>query len=206
VTSASTLILASASPRRAELLIRLGLQFSVSPSSVSEDLLPGECPEEHAERLAREKAREVGAKNADSIVVAGDTVVVLEGEILGKPEDRRAALGMLMALAGRTHTVVSGLAIAFPGGAMHSGIMTTDVTFRSFDRKVAEAYVETGEPMDKAGAYGIQGMGGALVQGIRGDYTTVVGLPVPLLLELLELGGVRYDFGSLVTVTREAAR
>ena len=206
MSSGSLLVLASASPRRAELLTRLGLQFSVSPSSVSEDLLPGESPEAHAERLAREKAREVGAKNPAAIVVAGDTVVVLGGVILGKPGDRKEALGMLTALSGRTHTVVSGLAVAFPGGAMHSGIMTTDVTFRSFDENAAEAYVETGEPMDKAGAYGIQGMGGALVQGIRGDYTTVVGLPVPLLLELLELGGVRYDFGSLVTVTREAAR
>jgi septum formation protein len=206
VTSASALILASASPRRAELLIRLGLQFSVSPSSVSEDLLPGEVPEEHAERLARKKAREVGAKNPDAIVVAGDTVVVLEGEILGKPDHRRAALEMLTALSGRTHTVVSGLAVAFPGGAMHSGITSTDVTFRSFDQTIAEAYIDTGEPMDKAGAYGIQGMGSTLIQEIQGDYTTVVGLPVPLLLDLLGLGGFRYDFGSLVPVSREAAR
>jgi septum formation protein len=206
VTSASTLILASASPRRAELLIRLGLQFSVSPSSVAEDLIPGEGPEEHAERLAREKAREVGARNPDAIVVAGDTVVVLEGEILGKPDDRMAGLGMLLALSGRTHTVVSGLAVAFPGGALHSGITSTDVTFRSFDQNVAEAYIKTGEPMDKAGAYGIQGMGSTLIREIRGDYTTVVGLPVPLLLDLLGLGGVRYDFGSLVPVSREVAR
>ena len=206
MTQPFPLILASASPRRAGLLTKLGLEFSVSPSAIPEDVLPGEAPEEHAERLSRAKVQEVREGSPGAMVVAGDTVVVLDGGILGKPAHPEDALGMLRALSGRTHTVVSGLAVAFPGGAVRSGVMSTDVTFRSFDDDFARAYVETGEPMDKAGAYGIQGLGSALVQEIRGDYTTVVGLPVPLLLELLRSGGVRYRFGSLVPVSPEAAR
>lgn len=206
MTPSPTLILASASPRRAELLARLGLHFSVSPSTVPEDLLPGETPGEHAERLSRAKALQIHAESPDAMVVGGDTVVVLDGEVLGKPAHAAEALGMLQALSGRTHTVFSGLAVAFPDGAVHSGVMSTDVTFRAFDHRLARAYVATGEPMDKAGGYGIQGLGSALIQEVRGDYTTVVGLPVPLLLELLEKGGLRYEFGTLVPTSQEAAK
>jgi septum formation protein len=110
---------------------------------------------------------------------------------------------MLKTLSGRTHAVVSGLALAFPGGGLRSGTTSTEVTFRPFDEDVARAYVATGEPMDKAGAYGIQGFGSALVKEIRGDYNTVVGLPIPLLLELLLEGGLRYEFGSLVPLSPE---
>ena len=196
-------LLASASPRRAELLTQLGLRFRVEPSQLPEDILSGETPRGHAERLSRAKALEIWGENPDALVVAGDTVVVLGGDILGKPSDAEDALRMLRALSGRTHTVVSGLALAFPGGALRSGTTSTEVTFRPFDEEFARAYVATGEPMDKAGAYGIQGFGSALVREIRGDYHTVVGLPIPLLLELLLEGGLRYEFGSLVPLSQE---
>jgi len=193
-----SLILASASPRRAHLLRQLGLSFSVVPSAVPEDVLPGETPEAHVRRLSREKALEVHASHPEALVVAGDTVVVLGDRILGKPRDREDAVSMLMTLSGHTHRVVSGLALSFPWGDLKEGALTTEVTFRSFHEALARRYVDTGEPMDKAGAYGIQGMGSALVEGIRGDYHTVVGLPIPLLLELLAAGGLEFQFGRLV--------
>jgi septum formation protein len=112
---------------------------------------------------------------------------------------------MLLSLAGRTHTVVSGLALAFPDRVIRSGTEVTEVTFRSFGEGLARSYVETGEPMDKAGAYGIQGRGSALVREIRGDYHTVVGLPLPLFLDLLEEGGWRYSFGGLVPIPRSTS-
>ncbi len=195
---APELILASASPRRAELLSRLGLRFRAVPSHVREDGLDGETPEEHAERLAREKVLEVGRLHPGALVLAGDTVVVRDGGLLGKPLDEEDAVRMLRSLAGRTHQVVSGLALAFPDGSLRSGALTTEVEFRSLDERLIRRYVETGEPMDKAGAYGIQGLGGVLVKGIRGDYGTVVGLPLPLFLDLLEEGGWRYEFGAIV--------
>lgn len=199
------LILASASPRRADLLTQLGLSFQVVPSAVPEDVLPGETPEAHVRRLSREKAREVQKLRRKTLVLAGDTVVVLGARILGKPRDEGDAVSMLMGLSGRTHTVVSGLALAFPDGRVRDGVLSTDVTFRSFQEGDARRYVETGEPMDKAGAYGIQGMGSALVEAISGDYHTVVGLPVPLLLELLTAGGLHYDFGRLIHVSTTEA-
>lgn len=194
----SPLILASASPRRAELLRRLGLSFDVVPSRVPEVLLAGEAPESHAERLSEEKATAVALHRPDALVLAGDTVVVLDEEVLGKPQDADEAVAMLTSLAGRTHQVVSGLALSFPRGHQTSGHLATMVTFRSFDEAFARRYVATGEPMDKAGAYGIQGLGSALVEEIRGDYHTVMGLPIPLFLALLEEGGWRYEFGRLV--------
>jgi len=175
----------------------MGIEFRVDPSNVPEDVRVGETPGVHVERLARAKAKEVRSRHPDSIVLAGDTVVVLDGEILGKPGTPEEATEMLLSLSGRTHRVVSGLALVLPKGNVYSGIMETEVAFRPFDEIQAQAYVATGEPMDKAGAYGIQGRGGALVREIRGDYSNVVGLPVPLLLDLLEAGGIRYAFGAL---------
>ena len=192
------IILASASPRRADLLRRLGLSFDVVPSAVPEDLLPGETPETHVRRLSREKALSVQERGSGNLIVAGDTVVVLRDRILGKPRDRGEAVSMLMSLSGQTHRVVSGLAISFPDSDVRVGVSTTEVTFRSFQESTARLYVETGEPMDKAGAYGIQGMGSALVESIHGDYHTVVGFPIPLFLQLLEAGGLRFEFGRLV--------
>ena len=192
------LILASASPRRAELLTRLGLAFEVIPSNMPEDGLVGESPSAHAERLSREKALKVSEAYPDALVLAGDTVVVRDGAVLGKPQSMDQAVGMLCSLSGRSHRVISGLALAFPHASIRSGYLTTEVTFRSFDEAFARKYVGTGEPMDKAGAYGIQGFGSALVEEIRGDYHTVMGLPLPLLLDLLRDGGWRYEFGCLV--------
>jgi septum formation protein len=196
------LVLASGSPRRAELLTLLGLRFEVVRPRVPEDGLDGESSREHVERLAREKALEVVALRPDAFVVAGDTEVVRDGIILGKPRDPDDALAMLLSLAGRAHQVVSGVALAFPDGSLRSGVSVTEVEFRSFGEELARRYVETGEPMDKAGAYGIQGLGGVLVRRIRGDYHTVVGLALPLLLDLLEEGGWRYEFGTLVPFRR----
>jgi septum formation protein len=194
---APPIILASSSPRRAELLSRLGLSFEVLPPSVPEEGLEGESPAEHVERLSREKAHVVRQRRPDALVLAGDTVVVLGGSVLGKPVDEEDAVRMLLALSGRTHVVVSGLAVAPPGGPMRSGWAETEVVFRPFGEGYARQYVETGEPMDKAGAYGIQGLGSALVAGIRGDYHNVMGLPLPLLLDLLEEGGWSYGFRGL---------
>ena len=194
---APPLVLASASPRRAELLTRLGLEFEVVPTHIPEMVLPGETPEDHAERLSVEKARAAAKDRPDALVVGSDTVVVRDGVVLGKPRDIEEAVSILCSLAGRTHRVISGLALVFPGGGVRSGFLWTDVTFRAFGPELARSYARTGEPMDKAGAYGIQGLGGALVEGIHGDYHTVMGLPLPLLLDLLKEGGWRYEFGEL---------
>jgi len=194
------LILASASPRRAVLLTRLGLVFDVVPSNIPEDELDGEAPSAHAERLSREKALKVSPAYPESLVLAGDTVVVRDGALLGKPRGVEEAVAMLCSLAGRSHSVISGLALAFPQGGVRSGFLCTGVTFRSFDEAYARRYAETGEPMDKAGAYGIQGLGSALVEEIRGDYHTVMGLPLPLFMDLLGEGGWRYEFGKLVPI------
>jgi septum formation protein len=160
-------------------------------------VLPDETPEAHAVRLSKAKAREAAVAHPNALVIGSDTVVVRDGVILGKPQDPEQAVEMLCSLAGRTHRVISGLALVFPGGSVESGSLCTSVTFRPFPADLARRYVNTGEPMDKAGAYGIQGLGSALVREIRGDYHTVMGLPLPLLLDLLRKGGWRYSFGEL---------
>jgi septum formation protein len=165
---------------------------------VPEDLLPDETPVAHAERLSREKAAAVAKTHPSALVVAGDTVVVRDGEVLGKPASQEEAVSMLLSLSGRCHRVISGLALAFPNGDVRSGTLTTEVTFREFGDAFARRYAETGEPLDKAGAYGIQGLGSAMVKEIRGDYHTVMGLPLPLFLDLLSEGGWEYRFGELV--------
>jgi septum formation protein len=194
------LILASGSPRRSEILGGLGFSVVVDPPEVDETPFPDESPEAYTERLAREKALSVARRHPSSWVLAGDTVVVDRGAVLGKPVDESDAVSMLLRLQGRSHRVFSSLALVPPvtGGErqVRSGVSVTDVTFRPFDREVAEAYARTGEPLDKAGSYGIQGMGGALVEGIRGDYSGVVGLAVPLFIRLLEESGEPYLFGS----------
>ncbi len=174
----------------------LGLDPAIDPAHIPEDLLPDETPEAHVHRLALEKARAVARRHEGSLVVAGDTVVVVGGRVLGKPRDAEDAVEMLMALQGRDHHVTSGLALALIGREV-AGRQSTRVRFREFEEAVARAYVETGEPMDKAGAYAIQGLGAALVEGFEGDYFNVVGLPVPLLLDLLERMGYHYDFRGL---------
>jgi septum formation protein len=188
------LVLASASPRRAEILAMLGLAHRVIPAHVDETRRSGEAPEVYVERLAREKASAVHDGAPASWVLAGDTTVAVEGEVLEKPMDREDAVRMLLSLQGREHQVATGLALASPRGGVVSGVEVTRVRFRPFDEATARAYAATGEPMDKAGAYGIQGMGGALVEGIEGDFSAVVGLSVPLLVRLLAEAGRPYRF------------
>jgi len=191
------LVLASGSPRRAAVLGALGLAFRIDPPDVPERKADDESPAGFAERLAREKARAVAERHPDALVLAGDTIVVLDDEVLGKPADVDGAAAMLVRLAGRDHVVVTGLALAAPGGGVESGVDTTRVRMRWFDDAAARAYVASGEPMDKAGAYGIQGRGGALVRGVEGDYFTVMGFPVSLFIDLLGRSGYRYAFGTL---------
>lgn len=195
------LVLASASPRRRDLLLQLGLQHEVEVADVDEAVLVGETPEGHVVRLARDKALAVARLASDPLVLAGDTVVVSGDRILGKPRTREEAVEILLGLSGRTHEVFSGLALVTGQGAERRCLARHDrarVTFRAFDRQVAELYVAAGEPMDKAGAYGIQGLGAALVTCVDGDYTTVVGLSVSGLMKLLDEAGWAYAFGRLL--------
>ena len=183
-----TLVLASSSPRRRELLASLGLTFSVRHADVDESLLPSESAFDAAERLARAKAAAVSDAPEGALVVAADTLVVLEGEALGKPRDRADARRMLSALAGRAHEVVTGVACA-RGGRIVSGRETTRVVFAPMSPAEIAEYTETGEPDDKAGAYGLQGIGGFFVERVEGSPSNVVGLPVRLFYRLAsELG------------------
>jgi len=191
------LVLASGSPRRADVLTALGLAFQVDPAHVEEDQADGESPFVFAERLAREKALAVAERHPDALVLAGDTIVVLDDGVLGKPVNEEDAEAMLGRLAGRDHVVATGLALAAPQGRVASGVDTTRVRMRPFDAAAVRAYVASGESLDKAGAYGIQGRGAALVRGVEGDYFTVMGFPVSLFIDLLGRSGYRYAFGSL---------
>jgi septum formation protein len=194
-----TLVLASQSPRRAELIGRLGLTFDTVPADIDERYLPHEEPPAHAERLAAEKAQTIAARRPDALVVGSDTIVVVDGDVLGKPRDAAHAVEMLMRLSGREHEVCTGIAVA-QGARTESALERVRVHFREIDRHAAERYVATGEPMDKAGAYGIQGFGSALVERIQGDYFSVMGLPVVRMLALIERFGWRYAFGALERV------
>jgi septum formation protein len=177
------------------------LPHEVEVADVDESVIERETPEAHVERLARDKALAVSRLAPDALVVAGDTVVVAGDRILGKPANREEAVEMLLGLSGRTHEVFSGLALVVGEGAQRRCLARHDrtrVTFRTFGRQVAELYVAAGEPMDKAGAYGIQGLGAALVTSVEGDYTTVVGLSVSGFMKLLDEAGWAYAFGRLV--------
>ena len=173
------LILASASPRRKSLLRELGLDFKIVEAQVEEIPAPGESPREFVLRAAYEKAAEVSRLHPAAWVLGADTVVVHDGRILGKPKDRQAALETLLALSGSRHLVHTGFCL-MNGDKQVSArrVVTTEVYFFPFTEDIAAAYVATGEPLDKAGAYGIQGMGGFLVERINGSYSNVVGLPL----------------------------
>jgi septum formation protein len=192
------IVLASSSPRRRELLRLLGLAFETSPAGLDETWQDGEAPAAHAERLAREKT--ALRARPDALVIGADTIVVIDGAILGKPADAEEAAAMLRRLSGREHEVFTAVALA-RGARTASGVCRTTVRFRVLDEPTIAAYVATGEPMDKAGAYGIQGFGAVLVEGIEGDYFTVMGLGLGLLVELLGRVGLRYRFGSITPVT-----
>jgi nucleoside triphosphate pyrophosphatase len=189
------LVLASGSPRRLELLRQLGLSFEVRPPEVDESLLPNERPEAAAERLGREKALQAAGPGALSL--GCDTLVVHGGAILVKPGSPAAAVAMLQRLSGRQHVVFTGIALATPD-RIESAVEATRVWFRQLSRRECEEYVATGEPLDKAGAYGIQGFGAAIVERIDGDYFNVMGLPIRRLLELFERFQLRYAFAGLV--------
>jgi septum formation protein len=184
-----TLILASASPRRRQLLEMLGVRVRVVPANILEVRRSVETPIDYVERLAREKATSVPG----ALVLGADTTVVIRDEVLEKPVDAADALRMLKKLQGRTHQVVTSVALV-AGEAILQATDVTNVVFRRMREEFLEAYVKTGEPMDKAGAYGIQGYGAALVERIEGDFFSVMGLPIRLVLELLEQAGHSYRF------------
>lgn len=182
--------LASASPRRQELLRQLGLRFDVRPADIVEVALPGEAPADYARRMALEKACAAQARAEDGLPVLGaDTDVVLDGRILGKPRDRDDALKILAALSDREHEVYSAVAMV-QGTRAEVLLSVTSVKFGAISRDAAARYWDTGEPADKAGAYGIQGLGAQFVKGITGSYSGVVGLPLFETTELLQRFGI----------------
>jgi septum formation protein len=183
------LILASASPRRRELLTQAGYHFDVQASSVTESRRPEEDAIRFATRLAREKAEEVFARHRPAIVLGADTVVVCDGEVMGKPADPADAERMLLLLSGRTHHVVTGVAVVWgssPSPAVEVAAELTQVTMRTLSPEEVSRYVASGEPMDKAGAYAIQGYAGRWIPRISGCYFNVVGLPLALVATMLE--------------------
>lgn len=184
------LILASASPRREELLRRLGVPFTAIPSDLPEELSPGPV-EESVRALALAKARAVAARIESGIVLGADTVVVLGGRVLGKPADRDDARRMLRDLRGLSHEVITGVALVeAPARREASEAVVTRVRMGDYGEEEIEAYLATGEPLDKAGAYAVQGIGGALVASVDGCYTNVVGLPLTTTRRLLEAWGL----------------
>jgi septum formation protein len=194
--TALRVILASQSPRRRELLNLVGIAHEVQPADIDEVYGPGEKPREHAERLAREKAEVIAAREPGALVIGSDTIVVVDGDVLGKPVDEADAARMLARLGGRSHTVITAIAVAWRG-ATHSAVEEVGVTFHPLTSDEIAAYVATREPMDKAGAYGIQGYGATLVARVDGDYFAVMGLSLQLLIRVLRSLGIRYVFGPL---------
>ena len=189
-------VLASSSPRRRELLTLIGIRHGVVPADIDETAFPGEQPRPHAERLARAKAGVIIGREPNAIVIAADTIVVVDGDILGKPRDEGDAALMLRRLSGRTHVVLTAVAVA-RDGALVSDVESVDVTFRELSDAEIERYIATREPMDKAGAYGIQGFGATIVRRIDGDYFAVMGLALGLMVRLMARVGVDYRFGEL---------
>ena len=178
------LVLASASPRRQELLRNAGIPFEAQPAHIAEDILPGEGAKECAERLAREKALAVARQRPHDCVLGADTVVVVDGQLLGKPFDAADAAHMLRMLSGREHQVITGVCLAVSGQSLVAS-ETTFVTVSEITDKDIADYVASGEPMDKAGAYAIQGIASRWISRIEGDYSNVVGLPVALVFRML---------------------
>lgn len=189
------MVLASGSPRRRELLAGLGLRFEVRAADVDETPHPGEAPRDYVLRLAREKAAAVARSGAPGeLVLAADTTVVLDGEILGKPVDEEDARRMLRLLAGREHEVLTGVALQEVAGRGAAAVEATRVRMAPLDDREIGWYAATGEPRDKAGAYAIQGLGSLFVEAVDGNYSNVVGLPIPAVYRLFrELG---YDITS----------
>jgi septum formation protein len=188
-----TVILASQSPRRRELLTLIGIPHLVRPADIDERYLPGERPAAHAERLALGKAATIARGEPDAVVIGSDTIVVVDGDVLGKPTDAGHAAELLRRLSGRSHTVMTAVAVQWRG-EVRSAVEQVAVTFGALDDELIHAYIATGEPMDKAGAYGIQGFGATIVERVDGDYFSVMGLPLFRLTQLLGDLGLRYRF------------
>ena len=187
-------VLASQSPRRRDLLRLIGIPHEVRPADIDETYLPGELPRAHAERLAREKAQRMAAP--DVVVIGSDTIVVVDGDVLGKPIDEADAARMLRRLSGRSHVVMTAVSVAWQG-RIASDVEEVDVTFHELSDEEIAAYIRTGEPMDKAGAYGIQGFGATIVARVDGDYFAVMGLALQRLVRLFATLGLRYRFGPV---------
>ena len=187
------LILASKSPRRYELLKQVGLDFEVFPSRVSENFVEKASPQEHVIQLAEAKARDVAGEYPDSWVVAADTIVIIDGSILGKPRNQEEAMEMLEHLSGREHVVLTGLFVChLEKGKADKETVQTAVKMKTLTLSEMEWYVQTGESYDKAGGYAIQGIGSFMIESIRGSYTNVVGLPLCQLIQMLSrLGAVK---------------
>ena len=180
------LILASQSPRRRYLLQQAGIEFSVVPSSFDENSVKPSSPDVYVRQLAESKAREISEQYADSWVIGADTIVFIDGNILGKPDSRGEARSMLERLSGKTHHVLTGYCICCHRiGRLFSDVVKTEVRFKKLTAREIDWYINSGEPFDKAGAYGIQGIGTFLVRRINGSYTNVVGLPVCEVMDFL---------------------
>ena len=186
---AKKLILASRSPRRVELLRSLGLDFEVKPSKVEEITDPEKSPEQNATHIARDKALAVARRNPGSFVLGADTMVVLGQEIIGQPKDEEDACRILSKLAGKQHKVVTGVIVITPEAKEHTTAVTSTVSIKSISKKEIRSYIATGEPLDKAGAYAIQGKGSFLVESWEGSYSNIVGLPLEALTVLLQQAG-----------------
>jgi septum formation protein len=195
-------VLASDSPRRHELLNLVGIAHEVRPANIDETLRPRETPRRHAERLAREKASVVATRDPNLITIGADTIVVVNRKILGKPASVEQAATMLRQLSGREHKVVTAIAVS-RGKKLRSAVEEVRVRFRTLRADEIEAYIATGEPMDKAGAYGIQGYGATIVECVNGDYFSVMGLPLARLVGLLRDVGIRYRFGEPLTASAD---
>ena len=183
------IILASKSPRRKQLLSMMGLEFMVQTADIDETMDLSQTPAHEVAAVSARKAEKIAAQHPQDVIVSADTIVVIDGKILGKPKDEQDAARMLRLLSGRTHTVFTGLTV-FAGGETKTRVVGTEVTFRSLSDTQIAAYIHTGESMDKAGSYGIQGYGSMFVSHLNGDYFCVMGLPVCTLGEMLREAGV----------------
>ncbi len=187
------IILASQSPRRAELLSQMGVAFRTAPADIDERVLPGESPTDYVQRIATAKAQAVHALHADMPVIGSDTAVVVDAQILGKPGGRDDAVRMLLALSGRSHQVMTGVAICHEN--IDYRLSVSSVTFRTISQREAFAYWDTGEPADKAGGYAVQGLAAAFIERIEGSYSGIMGLPLFETMQLLNSVGVRGRLG-----------
>jgi len=180
------LILASGSPRRAEILTSVGWEFTKIVPDIDESEVPGESPEDYVQRLAREKAEAVAPKNNEGVILAADTTVVIDDQIIGKPVDMEDARRMLRLLSGKGHEVLTGVAVLIDGD-MRIGLQRTGVKFAELTEAEVNFLAEMGDPLDKAGAYAVQAQAALFIEGIEGDYWNVVGLPISLVYRLVDL-------------------